>query len=742
LLNAQSEKDSEIHSSNQLLKDVMSTQEPVHTLSSCKSMSFINERFFEELVESIPQGLFIVDDQNKILYHNQAISDLCNLQSSWVGKNLLDCIDQEDRNKFSLYKIHQKNEKKSIHFRINEQDKIHCLIKISKFSDYFIVYVDLDLHLPILEEELLGFKTAVQSASDSILLIDNEGIIFYVNNSFEEQIDSTSENIIGHHIQEFWSDRDPPAVHSDIQQCLKQQKPWEGEMVWKSYQESFIDVDVRITPIQKEKTTEGFICVQRDITKRKEFEEQVANYSYNLEKIVTERTQSLSKLHDIVQLFHTTETLEKRMRLILIAATAGESFQFNRAFILLINKKQTQLIGRIAMGPSSPEEAGRIWEQIKSISHDGTFRGIMQSYLNHAGEGDYYVNQIVKRLDTPLCDKRSILVQAIDQKRVFVVINGESTIDFDHDIISKLESNQFAVFPLFVEGRPLGVLVVDNSITNKPIEQGSMQSLEILTSQAALAIAHAQANEELAKKVKETEQAYSYLRESQEKLIEAGKFAALGQMAATVAHEIRTPLVAIGGFVNLMLKNHSRNDTEYEHLNIVRDEALRLEDVLNRLLFYARPSTPVLEKNDIHIFLHSVLSFLDAEIKHNRIDLITNFSNDIPEFLFDRNLLRQVIINVLQNSIQSMENGGKIYLETELRDAYVRITVNDTGEGIPADQIKKIFEPFFSTKHAGTGLGLHVTKRILESLNGSIEITSEFGKGTTVQIFLPAKVEG
>jgi len=367
-------------------------------------------------------------------------------------------------------------------------------------------------------------------------------------------------------------------------------------MIWLQGNRNPINVEMRITPIFSEtKKILGFICVQRDITHRKRIEKQLAEYSDNLEKLVAERTRTLSNLHDITQLFHRTETLNQRLRLILIAATAGETFRFNRAFILLVDKDRQMLEGRVALGPSSPEEANRIWSQLEQTIPKDTLAKRLQAYLDHVGQGDYHVNQMVKKLAVPLNHESSILVKAIRRRRAFIVKDGKTDTDFDTSILGLLGQDQFAVIPLLVQEDPIGVLIVDKAITRQPIVSEDIQMLEILAAQAALAIAHANTMEELAKKVKETEHAYSQLRESQEKLFEAGKFAALGQMAATVAHEIRTPLVAIGGFVNLLLKNRDPGDSEYSHLRIVRDEALRLEDVLNRLLFYARPSSPMLQ---------------------------------------------------------------------------------------------------------------------------------------------------
>ena len=214
-------------------------------------------------------------------------------------------------------------------------------------------------------------------------------------------------------------------------------------------------------------------------------------------------------------------------------------------------------------------------------------------------------------------------------------------------------------------------------------------------------------------------------------------------MAATVAHEIRTPLVAIGGFANLLKNkfNEEKQDEKTLHyINIISEESKRFEDVLNRLLFYARPSTPNMYSQDYNGFVLSILSFMHKDIEMNKITVQFNPDPALPLVPLDRNLLRQVLINIIQNAIQSMENGGTLFVSTfhENRE-WATLVIKDTGIGIAEENIGRIFEPFFSTKHAGTGLGLHVSQRIIANHKGTIQITSQLGVGTAVTIRLPAR---
>ena len=666
------------------------------------------------IVRESPVGVLVLDESRRIVFSNPKAAFFLHAKEPLKGRVIDDfCWNDDDRKTLHAFlSTLQEPQKPAIVrsplpflFRTALGNDIRLRVHGHWEERTITLFLEDCSEILTLEQELRSFKTAIHSADDAIFIFDERGMIFFTNPAFEEQIGLPQEQILGREIQCFWSDRDAPIVHQEIWNCIQKAWPWAGEMTWTKADRSVYDVEVRMTPIlTEEKQVVGFICVQRDVTHRKKMERQLLEYSDNLEKMVEERTQELENLHDIAQLFHSTETLDKRLRLLLISATADEVFRFNRAFLLLTDKKNKNLVGRIAYGPSSPEEAGAVWKRVNEIPRAESLADTLQTYLNHSGEGENRANQIAKQLGSPLSQKESILVQAIEKGQALLVKEGESEEPFDPIILEQLGNDHFAVIPMLVQDEPIGVLVVDNVVTKRPIEEDDIQLMEILGAQAALAIAHASAMEQLGRKVQETETAYAELRASQEKLIEASKFAALGQMAATVAHEIRTPLVAIGGFVNLLLKKRTPDDKEYAHLKIVRDEALRLEDVLNRLLFYARPSSPQFESHDVHVLIDSVLSLLESELNEFEITVEKDFC-PLEPFAFDRNQIRQVFMNIIQNSIQSMEDGGTLYIRTAEENDRAIVAVRDTGVGISKENLPKIFEPFFFHQARGNRVG-------------------------------------
>ncbi len=692
-----------------------------------------------EFIQLLPIGCLVFNSEYGIVETNTKADQMFGASHSLIGKTLPEICEFKQETQQLLQLIDSNtNNSLNITFKQFAHGHMHSNVHVARYGGQTLLFVENITDIVALTEELRNFKFIIELSDAGIALFDCDGMIFYVNPAYEYFSHYPLEEAIGTPIQQFWEKHFSAEIASEMWESIQKGCSWKRELSCHPAHMPNYEVDIHIKPIKNEyEENVGYILIQRDITQQKRLEKELSTYSEILENKVEERTNALSKLHEISHLFHTTESLDKRLRLVLIAATAGETFRFNRAFLLLVDENYEWLEGKIAIGPSTPEEANHIWNSIDHLPKDGTITGSLQTYLENAGDGDPHVNDIVRRLSTPLSNSKSIFVQCLQKRRCMIVRRGKTDSEYDQTIIEILESDNFAVIPLLVEDKPVGVLVVDNIITQKIIIDEDLKLLSILASQAALAIANANLIDELAQKIKEIEQAYSELSQSHKKLIDSEKFAALGQMAATVAHEIRTPLVAIGGFANTMLKTTSEDHKNYQYLKIIRDEALRLEDVLSHLLYYARPSTPLKETQDINTFIDSILQFMEPEFNHNDITIEKTFAENMPMISFDRNQMRQVLINILKNSIQSMNKGGTICIETFFEDQFCALNIADKGEGIGSKHLDRIFEPFYSTKHAGTGLGLHISRRIVTSHGGSLTISSQLGEGTNVVIRLP-----
>jgi two-component system CheB/CheR fusion protein len=231
----------------------------------------------------------------------------------------------------------------------------------------------------------------------------------------------------------------------------------------------------------------------------------------------------------------------------------------------------------------------------------------------------------------------------------------------------------------------------------------------------------------------------------EQQIIQAEKLATIGQLAAGIAHEIGTPLNIISGNAELIQLDMEESDSGYMELTAIIEQTKRISVMIKQLLDFARPKILSLRPVNINSVIGSVLNFVRLQFSKNGIDVETDLADDPPKVYGDPALLYQVFLNVVMNAFQSMPKGGKLYLNTvSVRETgreneepdKVTVTIRDTGEGIPPENIGKLFTPFFSTKEPGkgTGLGLAVTHRIVQEHNGTIVIDSEVDKGTTVTI--------
>ncbi|MEC1956417.1 ATP-binding protein, partial [Bacillus anthracis] len=224
-------------------------------------------------------------------------------------------------------------------------------------------------------------------------------------------------------------------------------------------------------------------------------------------------------------------------------------------------------------------------------------------------------------------------------------------------------------------------------------------------------------------------------KKTEELLNKSDTLAAIGQLAAGVAHEVRNPLTVIKGFIQLFQIN--KEDQE-KYFDLMLSEIERIEAILQEFLSIAKTDEISTEKKNIYQIFKNVVSLINTKaiMTNIQVELYTDSKDIIIEC--SENQLKQVFINILQNSIEAMPDGGRISIHIkEIGKDGIIISVIDKGIGIPEERIKRLGEPFYSTKEKGTGIGLMLSYKIIESHQGNISIMSEVGVGTTVTIYLP-----
>ena len=228
--------------------------------------------------------------------------------------------------------------------------------------------------------------------------------------------------------------------------------------------------------------------------------------------------------------------------------------------------------------------------------------------------------------------------------------------------------------------------------------------------------------------------------EVQEQMVRAEKLSAVGTLASGVSHELRNPLSAIKNAVFLLKRKLSKetipdiDEKIIQFLDIMDNEIDRCSKITNDLLGFTRISEPSRLAFDINTVVNDALS--RVEIAEN-IKLSKNLQPDLPMIMIDANQIGQVLINLIQNAYQAMTDGGNLKISTKVSDGFMEVEVGDSGCGIPEKEIKKIFDPLFTTKPRGTGIGLAVCHGIIQKHNGVIDVKSQEGVGTTMFIRLP-----
>ncbi|WP_404461787.1 PAS domain S-box protein [Sutcliffiella horikoshii] len=226
-------------------------------------------------------------------------------------------------------------------------------------------------------------------------------------------------------------------------------------------------------------------------------------------------------------------------------------------------------------------------------------------------------------------------------------------------------------------------------------------------------------------------------REMEDQLRKSDTLTVVGELAAGIAHEIRNPMTALKGFIQL-LQNSMIEDQYAMYFDVITSELKRIESIITEFLVLAKPQAISYQRKNATVIMKETLDLLSAQASLENVQFITSIEEGLPDIYCEPNQLKQVFINILKNAIEVMPKGGTVSVGLEkIEGEQVLISIRDEGTGIPEDKLKKLGEPFYTTKERGTGLGLMVSYKIVEEHNGTIEVSSELGKGTTFHIKLP-----
>ncbi|MBI1845566.1 MAG: hypothetical protein HY294_13055 [Candidatus Rokubacteria bacterium] len=301
--------------------------------------------------------------------------------------------------------------------------------------------------------------------------------------------------------------------------------------------------------------------------------------------------------------------------------------------------------------------------------------------------------------------------------------------------VTVLERGQVALLlPLFLDGELAAILVLGEKVSGEAYHPAEVEVLQMITGQTSVALKNSRLYADLRNQMDE-------LTRTQQQLIQSAKLAAIGELAASVAHEINNPLMIILGNSDLMIRDVPPDSPAGKRVATIRAEAARAGKITRDLLNFARRREPKREPVAIHQLIERSLELLTSKMMKARVGASTDFDPAVAPILGDADQLTQVLLNLITNAVDAMPEGGPLVVRTEraTESDTVAVKVIDRGVGMTADQRERIFEPFFTTKDEGrgTGLGLSVSLGIVRSHGGLLEVQTEPGEGTTMIVRLP-----
>lgn len=434
----------------------------------------------------------------------------------------------------------------------------------------------------------------------------------------------------------------------------------------------------------------------------------------------------LAMLHEISTVLMTTVNFEETVMIIMLSLVHPAGLDYDNAILFLADDKGLTLYPAADISQGLQLGSGELSPTLGVIKQLSEFPPRVH-------------DDSVSGLSVPISGKGNILTKCLLERKPLVRegFSGKSKVD---SVLKKaLKPKYLVAVPMIAKDKNVGVLVASTRSAAKPVDERGLRLIDMLANQAALAL-------ETSRLYQNIENANRELAHMRGRLLEADKLAALGEIAAGVAHEIRNPLVSIGGFTRRIRKKVGDDSPITPYLEVIIEEVTRLERTLNEMLEFSSEKRDHFEENSLNEMMDRSLDLLRREMDDKRIEVVKHYSSDLPNVFCDERQIKHVFLNLFLNAIQAMEVGGRLTLRTftVVRDSkqFVAGEVSDTGGGIAMDVVHHIFNPFFTTKDQGSGMGLSIVHKIVTRHFGGVEVHNREGEGTSFLVTLPAAEEG
>jgi signal transduction histidine kinase len=301
------------------------------------------------------------------------------------------------------------------------------------------------------------------------------------------------------------------------------------------------------------------------------------------------------------------------------------------------------------------------------------------------------------------------------------------------DRITGFQTRSMICVPLMVRNQPTGAIQVINKRSGKPFNRIDLELLMSMAQFISIAMENAKLYQQMTEEIYSTTQELKF---TQEKLIRTERLAAMGHLAQGVAHEIRNPIMTIGGFAQ-RIKNELSDDKLLKYVDIIMEETARLENLVKQIHQFLGAQTASLREEGVASVIDEALRKIEPRADAQGVKVIRDVHVDGLALFMDSAQILTALYNLLENAVESMPNGGTITFTAQREGSRLLITIRDSGCGIPKERLDSIYDPFVTSKTRGAGLGLTMVHQIIMNHKGEIKITSEVNKGTTASVRLP-----
>ncbi|MCB1182742.1 hypothetical protein KDM41_04860 [bacterium] len=447
------------------------------------------------------------------------------------------------------------------------------------------------------------------------------------------------------------------------------------------------------------------------------------------------RLAKLSLMNQVSEALYGAQLdLEQILQAVLVCMTAGQGLRFNRAFLLLVDGRKDSLQGEMAIGPSNADEAARIWNDLANQS--GDLFEMITGYDKSVKQTDVAVNEIVRNMRIPLENEAHILVRTMRTGHVRGITGDMDEAGADQ-LREWLGCREFAIAPMSTRRGPVGVIVADNAISGTAITELDLEFLQMFANQSAGAIENSRLYTELEQRLNDLHAAHARQREDQETLLKMERLSVMGETSAIVAHELRNPLVAIGGFARSLTRSIEAGDPNRVAATIIVEEVARMERIIGDLLDFIRPPKLLRQPLPVDDVVGEAVALFRPRVDEAGIELELDLQADGAVSDMNPGEIQQVVQNFLVNAMQALDGPGWISVRTAGVEGGVRVTVADNGPGFAPDLVQKLHTPFFSTKPTGSGLGLTICAQIIKAHGGVFEARNRDEGGAEFSFILP-----